>query len=248
MPITNNDQGQVAAAITGGYRGRFAWPGASSGSTREGIYIAANFNYLRGFLYENDGLTVNLATDQFGLLAPTSTVTIFHQHADKGTGFAIDVGAGVVYDHWEFGFGANGIANRIDWTGVTQNSLRLASLTSGNGNFIESVELPAADTRVELPVDYRGNVAYDAGNWLATAQFGHGFGGGSFHGGYEHRFGPFEARGGVRYTFSKWNPTAGVGFDLSRKVSFDVAAFGTSTNIERKRQLAIAASFRINHF
>jgi len=77
---------------------------------------------------------------------------------------------------------------------------------------------------------------------------GHGFGGSSFHGGYEQRFGRLEARGGARYTFGMWNPTGGAGVDLSRKVSFDVAAFGTSTNIERKRQLAIAASFRINHF
>jgi hypothetical protein len=247
MPITNGDQVQAAVAITGGYRGRFAWPGASSGSAREGIYVAANFNYLRGFMYENDGLTVTLATDRAGLLAPTSTVTILHQDADSGTGFAIDVGAGVVYDRWAFGFGANGIANRIDWTGVKQSAFRLASLTSGNGNFIESVEVAAPDVRVELPVDYRGNVTYDAGNWSATVQAGHGFGGGSFHGGYEHRFGRLEARGGARYTFGMWNPTAGIGVDLSRRRSFDVAFFGTSTNIERKRQLAIATSFRINH-
>jgi hypothetical protein len=45
-----------------------------------------------------------------------------------------------------------------------------------------------------------------------------------------------------------WNPIGGIGVDLSRKVSFDVAAFGTTTNIERTRQLALAASIRINHF
>ena len=97
-------------------------------------------------------------------------------------------------------------------------------------------------------MDYRGNVSYDTGNWSATAEVGHGFGGGSFHGGYEHRFGRFEARGGARYTFSMWNPSGGIGVDLSRKIAIDVAAFGTATNIERKRQLAIAASIRINHF
>ena len=37
-------------------------------------------------------------------------------------------------------------------------------------------------------------------------------------------------------------------FDLTRKLAIDVAAFGTATNIERERQLAIAASIRINHF
>jgi hypothetical protein len=30
--------------------------------------------------------------------------------------------------------------------------------------------------------------------------------------------------------------------------AFDIAAYGTNANIERKRQVAIAASFRFNHF
>ena len=120
MPITNNDQGQVALAVTGGYRGRFAWPGARS--TRDGVYIAANYNYLRGFLYENDALNISLATDRFGLLTTTSTIFIDRQHATNGTGFSLDVGAGVVYDRWEVGFGANGISNRIDWTGAAEHA------------------------------------------------------------------------------------------------------------------------------
>jgi hypothetical protein len=165
-----------------------------------------------------------------------------------GTGYAIDLGVGVVVDRWEVGFGADGVANRIDWTGVTQQTLRLGNLQSGNGTFIQSAAIPAPDARVELPVDYRGNVTYNAGDWTATAEVGHGFGGGSFHGGYEHRFGGLAARGGARYTFGMWNPTGGIGVDLSRKVSLDVAAFGTTTNIEQKRQLALAVSIRINHF
>jgi hypothetical protein len=249
MPITNADQGQVAMAITGGYRGRFALASAGSSSARDGLYVAANYNYLRGFLYENDAMNIGLATDRFGLLTTTSSVFIDRQHATSGTGFSLDAGAGVVFDHWEVGVGASGISNRIDWTGVERNTLRLASLTAGGGGvFVQSGTVAAPDARVELPVDYRGNVTYDAGRWSATAEAGHGFGGGSFHGGYEHRFGPLQARGGARYTFGMWNPTGGIGVDLSRKVSFDVAAFGTTTNIQRTRQLAIAASFRINHF
>jgi hypothetical protein len=75
---------------------------------------------------------------------------------------------------------------------------------------------------------------------------GHGLGGGSIHGGYERRLGPAELRGGARYTATKWSPTGGVGFDLSRRMSLDVAAYGTTTNIERKRQLALAVSMRFN--
>jgi hypothetical protein len=42
-------------------------------------------------------------------------------------------------------------------------------------------------------------------------------------------------------------PSGGAGFDFSPHVSLDLAAFGTNANIERKRQMAIAASIRINH-
>ena len=96
-------------------------------------------------------------------------------------------------------------------------------------------------------MDYRGNLAYRADRWSAAAEVGHGFGGGSFHGGFEQRIGRVELRGGARYTVSKWNPTGGVGFDLSPRISLDVAAYGTNANIERKRQLAMAASIRFNH-
>ncbi len=247
MPITNTDLGQAALAVTGGYRGRFAWPGAT-GPSRDGIYVAANFNYLRGFVYENDAMTVNLATDATGLLSPASNIAIVHQDANRGTGYAIDLGAGVVVNRWEVGFGADGVANRIDWTGVTAKTFRLGNLQSGNSSFVESATIAVPDARVELPVDYRGNVTYNADRWSAAAEVGHGYGGGSFHGGYEHRFGPLAVRGGARYTFSMWNPTAGIGVDLSRKVSFDVAIFGTTANIEQTRQAAIATSIRINHF
>jgi hypothetical protein len=99
---------------------------------------------------------------------------------------------------------------------------------------------------VELPIDYRGNVAYDADRWAAVAEAGHGLGGASLHGGFEWRFDAVELRGGGRYSWQRWNPTGGAGFNISPRVSFDVAAFATTANIERKRRLALAASVRIN--
>src|SRR5439155_21748462 len=131
---------------------------------------------------------------------------------------------GAVVDHWEVGFGARGIANRINWNGVEQTTYTLASLVSGNSNFTNTTTVAAGDTRVELPVDYRGDIAYYTDQWTVAAEAGHGFGGGSFHGGLERRFKTIELRGGVRYTVSKWNPTGGIGFNLSPKISFDVAA------------------------
>ena len=248
MPIANADTGQAAVAGVVGYRARFAPPGAAYGSSRDGLYLAANFNYLRGFEYTNDVLVVNLVTDRSGLVLPGSSISIGHQDADKGTGYAIDVGAGLVADRVQVGVAANGIANHIDWTGITQTTYTLANVLSGNSNFAQGVTIPVPDARVELPVDVRANMTYNGDGWLGIVEGGHGFGGASFRAGLEQRIGAFEARAGVRYAFSMWNPAGGVGVDLTRKVSLDVAVFSAATNIERKRQAAIAVSIRINHY
>ena len=65
--VTN---GQAALAITGGYRGRFAVKGLD-GSEGEGVYVAANYNYLHGIHYDNGDLTLQLDTDSSGLLIVT---------------------------------------------------------------------------------------------------------------------------------------------------------------------------------
>jgi hypothetical protein len=249
FPINNANEGQVALAITGGYRGRFAWgAGIGSGSDREGLYVAANYNYLHGFQYENDAMAITLRTAANGLLIDASNILLDHRHASDGRGFSIDAGVGAVIDRWEVGFGASGLGNRIDWSGLEQQRYTLASLTSGNSDFVSTSTVALGTTRVELPVDYRGNVAYYSDTWSAAGEVGHGYGGGSLHAGLERRFGRMELRGGARYSFSKWNPTAGVGFDLSRRIGVDVAAYGTSANVERTRHTAIAVSLRFNHF
>ena len=65
-------------------------------------------------------------------------------------------------------------------------------------------------------------------------------------GGVEYRLGRVELRGGGRYTRDRWHPSGGAGFNLSPGWSVDVGAFGTSTNIERTRRLALAVSLRMN--
>jgi hypothetical protein len=250
MPITNGSETQLALAITGGYRGRFAFaPAFASGSSRNGLYVAANYNFLRGFRYDSFDVRVRLDTDRAGLLTPVLSpppVAFTRTESTDGRGFAIDAGVGVVLDRWELGFGVNGIANRIDWNDATQSVFSLANLFSGNGNFVESPPLQSSTVRVELPVDYRGNIAYDAGAWAAVLEAGHGLGGGSLHAGYERRLVAIDLRGGIRYTFERWNPSGGIGFSLSRRVGLDLAAFSTTANIEQRRQLALAASVRIN--
>jgi hypothetical protein len=249
FPITTQDQGQLAIAVTGGYRGRFAFgPGIGSGSDREGLYVAANYNFLRGFQYENDAMSIAMQTDASGLLVNASNIVIDHRHSSYGLGYSLDFGVGAVIDRWEVGIGANGVGNRINWSGLDETRYTLPSLMSGNSSFVSTTTAPVGDTRVEVPVDYRGNVAYYSNQWSAAAEVGHGFGGASLHAGLERRVGRMEVRGGARYSFSRWNPTAGVGFDLSRRVALDVAAYGTNANIEQTRDAVVAVSLRFNHF
>jgi len=248
FPITTENQGQLALAITGGYRGRFAWgPGIGSGSPREGLYVAANYNYLRGFQYENDAMSITLQTDPAGLLMNASNILIDHRHASDGRGYSLDFGVGAVVDRWEVGFGANGVGNHIDWSGLEQTRYTLPNLLSGNSDFISTPAVAIGDARVELPIDYRANVAYYADLWAVAGEIGHGFGGTSLHAGLERKYGRIEVRGGARYSFSRWNPTAGVGFDLSQRVALDIAAYGTNANVEQTRNMVLAASIRFNH-
>jgi hypothetical protein len=247
----NTTQGQLALAVAGGYRGRFAWaPGVGGGTDREGLYLAANYNYLHGFRYEDIDFRLRMDTDGAGLLTvnpllpPPLLVT--RTSAESGTGMAIDVGVGAVLNNWEFGFGANGLANRIEWSDVERTSYFHANLLTGDGDLTEGVPVPVGDVRVELPIDYRANVGHDVERWAAVAEFGRGMQGKSFHGGAEYRFGPIDVRGGAAYSRELWNPAAGVGFNISPRMSLDVALYSNSANVERERNPAIAVSLRFN--
>ena len=244
--ITDSDEAQVALALTAGYRARIPWPaGVATGSTRDGLYVGANYNYIRGLLYENDGMNIRLTTDSAGLLVDSSNILVQHGHASDGTGFALDLGLTAVLDRWELGVGANGVLNRIDWRGLDVTTYSLASLTSGNTDFIQTTTMVDVDRRVVLPVEYQGIIRYDANVWSATIGVGHGFSGVGFHAGFERRLERLALRGGGHYRLSAWNPSGGVGFAFSPRLSLDVAVFGTNANVERKRQMGIAASVRV---
>ena len=247
----NTTEGQIALAVAGGYRGRFAWaPGIGGATDREGLYVAANYNYLHGFRYEDIDFRLRMDTDGAGLLTvnPLLPPPLFvtRTNAESGTGMAIDVGIGAVVNNWEFGFGANGLANRIEWSDAVRTAYFHANLLTGDGDLTEGLPVPVGDVRVELPVDYRANVGYDVERWAAVAEFGRGMQGESFHGGAEYRFGPVDVRGGAVYSRELWNPAAGVGLNISPRTSVDVAVYSNSANVERKRNPAIAVSLRFN--
>ena len=242
--IDNATGNQMAVSFIAGYRARFGLAGAAG--ERDGLYVAANYRYLRGFLYEDVGLGLRLDTDGAGLLTVNplvSPLAITRLHATSGQGFAVDVGVGAVIDRLEFGFGANGIGNRIDWRDVDRRRYTINSLLTG-GEFTESLPVPVGDRRVELPVDYRGHAAYRSDTWSGAVEVGRGIQGNTFRGGLERWLGPVAVRGGARYVRQRWEPRGGIGFDFSRHVGLDVTAFSTSANLERRRQLAIATSVR----
>jgi len=245
MAITSHAQEQIALAIIGGYRARFRVT-ENAASPRDGLYVAANYNYLHGFEFDDYALAIRLATDRAGLLTPiASPLTFTRLRSTSGRGFAVDVGAGAVVDRWEFGFGANGLANRIDWRDVTPTGFSLATLFGGNSTLAEATAATIGPMRLELPPEYRGNVGYVTDAWSARGDVGHGLLGMTVHAGVERHLTRVDLRGGVRYSFEQWNPTGGLGFALTDRVGLDVAAFGTSANLERKRLLALAASIRI---
>jgi hypothetical protein len=249
MRLGTATRGQMAMAITGGYRGRYALP--TSSSDRDGVYVAANYNYLRGFRYEDVNLALRLDTDRAGLLTINPALglplVVTRDNTTKGTGRAIDLGVGVVMNRWETGFGVNGIANRITWTNVDRTYYSLTNPFFGNADFVESLAQPMGDVDATLPVDYRGNVGYRADTWSAIAEAGKGYGGKTFHGGYEYRFDALAVRGGGIYSREMWNPSAGVGINLGPRVAVDLAMYGNAANVERTRHPAVAVSLRFNH-
>jgi hypothetical protein len=106
--------------------------------------------------------------------------------------------------------------------------------------------VPVEDVTVELRRDYRAYAGYHIGPGMFVGDFGRGFQGTSFHGGYEHHLGAIDLRGGALYSRETWQPTGGVGFNMGPRVSLDLAMYGTSANVERERKAAIAVSLRFN--
>jgi hypothetical protein len=249
LGLFDQSSGEVAAAMTFGYRRRMPLPGHSSSSSRQGLYLAGDYHYLHGFRYDSADLQVRFDTDSAGLLTfnpNTVPVSAAHSYSNSGNGFALDLGVGVVMDRWQFGFGANGIANRINWNNPRFEQITLNSLFAG-ADFVRQPQPSSVSTvRVELPVETNGNVGYDADSWSAIVQAGHGFQGNTFHTGVEKRVLFLAFRGGTRYSRERWHPAAGLGFNLTKAFGIDVAAFDTTANIQQERRVSYAVSLRFS--
>ena len=244
LRIDNQSNVQLAMSIVFGYRARLELPSGSG--DRDGVYLAANYRYLKGFRYFEPDAAVRFDTDNAALLTVnplTTPFTVVDLEVKNGSGRAIDLGVQLVQGPWEFGGGVNGIANQIEWTDLTLKRFTLNSLITG-GEFTEvEVATPLTSVTVELPVVTTGNVGYDAGDYAFRASVTRGFNGTSFHGGAERQFGSVAVRGGMRYSRDHWDPTYGFGF--GRRVALDVGFYSTHNNLQDKRQTSMAISVRI---
>ena len=213
------------------------------------MYVAANFHYLHGLRFDDFDADLQFETDAAGLVSPNPPAPPFRidwQKSSHGRGMAIDAGVAFVVNRWDFGFGVGGIANRITWSDIERQRVSLFSLFGGS-EFVR-VRLPVTDLkrRIELPVTYTGDVAYHREKWSILSEASHGFMGNQFRVGLEYRLGTVELRGAGRYYDGSVYPSFGAGFNLTRTLGVDVAAFGTQTFLERSPHLGLAISFRID--
>ena len=256
LPIGSDVRGEAALAITGGYRGHFAFAGGTT-SEREGLYVALNYSYLRGFRMEEGDILMRFDTDANGELIVNpflpAPLSIARTTSTSGSGRAIDFGVAAVVQNWEVGFGVNGVANQIEWTDVEGTPYVLGNLFGG-GDFVEGDALPLPDVTLKQPVEYIGNVGYRTGPWSAVAQLSKKvtddprdedrLNDVTFRVGTEYRFLVLEPRAGAYYTRERWQPAAGLGINLGA-FGIDGAVYWTDANVERERKATFALSLRI---
>ena len=252
MGISGGEISQLALAITGGYRARFPFfVRQGTASSRNGMYVAANFHYLQGLRLDTFDATLQFETDSLGLVVPQPSTPPFNlewETSSSGHGMAADVGVAFVVNRWDFGFGVGGIGNHITWTDIRPRFLSLLSLFGG-ADFVYINNLPETDEkrRLELPVTYTADAAYHRENWSVFTEASKGYMGNQARVGLEYRpGGPVELRGAVRYYDGGWYTSGGAGINLGRNFGVDVAAYGTKTFLERSVHLALAISFRID--
>jgi len=243
MSVLDESQIQLAAAFTAGYRGRIPL-GSGGTSDRDGVYLAYNFHYLKGFKYYGPDLDVRFITNAAGFLTPSTTpFRMVNVEGGSSSGYASDIGIQIVRGNIQGGVGVNGIGNRINWSDFTQVTYTLPSLTAGFDFTKTPGTAPFTELQVKLPVVKTANVGFEWAGWGALATVTDGYNGKSLSGGAERQLGPVWVRGGARYSREHWNPS--VGFGVGTSVALDVALFGTHANFQDERQWALAASVRI---
>jgi len=250
MGIGGGETDQLALDITGSYRARFPiFPMNGPWASRNGMYVEATYHHLQGFRFDQFTANLRLDTDANGLLVPNPPETPFTlqwNKSSKGIGLSLDFGASFVINHWDFGAGVTGLANRIKWYDIKPHELALVSFFNGT-NFVYAT-LPRTNrtTQVELPVTYTGDLSYHRDDWSVYSEYSNGLGGDNFRLGLEYRFDKVELRGAARHSDGSWYPSAGVGVDLTRHFGIDAGLYGTKTFLEPSPHVGLAISLRFD--
>jgi hypothetical protein len=237
---------QAAGAATIGYRGHIPLQKGSL-STRDGLYVAVDYNYLYGVHYDVANVTARFDTDAQGLLIvqPTTIpMAAQHQYATKGRGDAVDIGAKVIRNRIEVRATVAGIGNRIDWQNFRAKQYSISSLVQSFKFVEQDIPAPTGTLRVTLPKRYSGGVTYNMDKWSAFGGYTRGLNGNEGHGGYEYHLKMLDLRGGAHYVRGLWQPAGGVGLNLTKHFGVDFATFGTATNIQNVRKATMAVSLR----
>lgn len=241
LNLDTRSSGQLAAAVTGGYRGRFPFASASS------AFVSVNANYLHGVRYEDVDLALRLQTDTTGQLATNGPAPLAfdRNYSSSGRGMSFDIGAGAVLGRFEIGGSLNNLAHRMTWRGVSNRRYSMASLFTGNARFVTSAPQRLGDVRSEIPSDYRANLSFNGRTLTFRTELSREWEKVAFRGGVEHNRDRFQFRVATAYVDEAWFPTAGLSVGLTKRLFVDVAGFTVNSNVERERRFAVASSIRI---
>jgi len=244
LHLDAESSGQLAAAITGGYRGRFPLQGSPANTA----FVSVNANYLHGFRLEDVNFGLRLDTDGTGRLASGNgaRLAVERTYSKSGRGMSFDIGAGVVLGRWEVGASANNFAHRMSWRGATFRQYASDNLFSGVASFITSPAATLGTIHQAVASDYRGNVSYRADTFSVSAEVSREWDKPAVRGGLEHVRKRYQVRLATTLVENAWYPTAGVSVRVTKRVWLDLAGFTTDANVERQRRIALASSVRIS--
>jgi hypothetical protein len=249
--LQNDSTAQLAAAVTGGYRGRFAKGGASPDGRRpsEAGFVSVNVNYLHGIRYENVDLALRLDTDALGMLtssdAPDAPLAFNRQTYSSGRGVSFDVGVGLSLGAFEMGLSGNNMGNTITWRNGNRRPYALDNLFSGAPTFNRGQQTPVANLRVVSPADYRGNLSFRGRALSLHGEVARESQDTWFKGGLEYVHDRLQFRGASSVLDHDWLPSLGLSVRATSRFWLDMAGFTTTSNVEHERRYAVATSIRL---
>lgn len=242
LSLANQTTGQMAIAITGGYRGSYRL----GGDTR--LHVMVNVNHLRGLRYESADVALTFQTDLQGLVSTSgggAPLTIDRRTSTRGVGRSADVGFGVEKGRWEVGVSGQNIGNRMTWRDASRRTYAMANVTGLRSQFAISAPTSLGTIVEALPEAYRANLSYRFGTTQLQLEAGREGDRRAVRGGVEHTVGRFELRGAASLLNDAWQPSVGVSVPLTRRFWADTALFSSTANLEMRRQYSLALSLRV---